>query len=566
VSWAAFSRVGKKPATTSADGIFAPAEVVVLCGISFEDNTAMMAERVSGVLLHVTSLPSNGGVGDFGPAAYAFVDFLAAAKQRLWQVLPLSPTGYGSSPYSALSAFAGNALLISLEQLVSQGWLRADQLHGLPGNEGPCDFDAAFARKQPLVEEAAANFLDHANDDARMRFQKFCQDNISWLTDYAMFTVLRRRFGYKSWIDWPKEYCLRDSDAMTGVLNDDGRELAVQQVVQFFFSEQWTALRAYCAERKIRILGDVAIFVSYDSADVWTHPEIFELDDQRKPIRVSGVPPDYFSKTGQLWGNPLYKWSVLEEHGFDWWVARIRRALTLYDEVRLDHFRGFEAYWSVAATEETALNGQWVKAPGHALFNRLREVFGELPFIAEDLGLITPEVDELREFFGMPGMRILQFGFADRGGHLYLPHRYVPNTVVYTGTHDNNTTLGWWRDDANEVERTNVQTYLHPIEHDGDIVWAMVKAAAGSVAKVCIFPMQDILHLDSDARMNIPSAAYGNWTWRYGPNDLHPDFAVKLAAVMEMTDRDGYQKPVEGEGAGGPTDQQHLRVDEGSSR
>jgi 4-alpha-glucanotransferase len=348
-------------------------------------------------------------------------------------------------------------------------------------------------------------------------------------------------------------------------MNDSGRELAIEQVVQFFFSEQWCALRAYCAERKIVILGDVAIFVSYDSADVWTHPEIFELDADRKPVRVSGVPPDYFSATGQRWGNPLYKWPLLEANGFDWWVARIRRALALYDQIRLDHFRGFEAYWSIPADEPTAMNGQWVKAPGQALFNRLKEIFGELPFIAEDLGLITKEVDELREFFGMPGMRILQFGFGDRGAHLYLPHRFVENTVVYTGTHDNNTTLGWWRDDANEAERANVQIDLHKISYDGDIVWTMVKAAAASVAKTCIFPLQDILHLGSEARMNTPSLPVGNWTWRYGPQALHPDFASKLAAIMEMTDRDGYQKPVEGPAAGGPTDEANLRVVEGSA-
>jgi 4-alpha-glucanotransferase len=524
------------------------------------------SERTSGVLLHVTSLPSYGGVGDFGPAAYGFVDFLAAAKQRLWQVLPLSPTGFGSSPYSALSAFAGNPLLISLEFLAQDGWIAWERIQGLAGHDGPCDFIAADIQKLPLIEEAAVNFLDRASDDDRMRFQKFCQDNISWLTDYAMYSVLRRRFDSLSWNEWPEEYAARDSGALAALLNESGRELATEQVVQFFFQQQWSALRAHCAAKKISILGDVAIFVSYDSADVWTHPEIFELDEQRKPVRVSGVPPDYFSATGQRWGNPLYKWALLEEHGFDWWVARVRRALALYDEVRLDHFRGFEAYWSIPADEETAINGQWVKAPGQALFNRLKEVFGELPFIAEDLGLITKEVDELREFFGMPGMRILQFGFGDRGAHLYLPHRFVENTVVYTGTHDNNTTLGWWRDNTSAQERTNVETYLHPIEHEGDIVWSMIKAAAGSVAKTCIFPLQDILHLGSEARMNTPSAAVGNWTWRYSPNALHPDFAARLAAIMEMTDRDGYQVPVEGAAAGGPTDEAHLRVDEGASR
>lgn len=519
-------------------------------------------ERISGVLLHVTSLPSRGGVGDFGPSAYEFVDFLVAAKQRMWQVLPLNPTGYGSSPYSALSAFAGNPILISLELLVKARWLAGDRLNDLPGCDGPCDYGTAFERKIPLIEEAAQNFLDHAGDEDRRRFQKFCQDNMSWLTDYAMFNVLRRRFEYASWNQWPPEYALRSSEAMSSLLNEASRELATEQVVQFFFTEQWAALRAYCTERKVKILGDIAIFVSYDSADVWTHPDLFELDEQRKPIRVSGVPPDYFSATGQKWGNPLYKWGVMQERGFDWWIARVRRNLALYDVIRLDHFRGFEAYWSVGVDEETAINGQWVKAPGHALFNRIKEIFGDLPFIAEDLGLITPEVDELRELFCLPGMRILQFGFADRGGHLYLPHRFVPNAVVYTGTHDNNTTLGWWLEDTTEAEREKVQVYLHPVEHPAQIVWAMIKAAAGSVANTCIIPLQDILHLGSEARMNTPALPSGNWTWRYPAGGLHPDFARKLADIMEMTDRDGYEIPKEGETAGSPTNQIHIMQSE----
>ncbi len=523
----------------------------------------MNSERLSGVLLHITSLPSYGGVGDFGPAAYGFVDFLVAAKQRLWQVLPLSPTGYGSSPYSALSAFAGNALLISLERLVDDGWLTPQRIQGLPGHNGPCDFGKVFDLKRPLIEEAAANFLDNAAPEDRARFQRFAQDNISWLTDWALFAVLRRRFDYKLWIEWPTEFAFREQEALSSIMNECGRDLAIEQVVQFFFQEQWSALRAYCAERGVSILGDVAIFVSYDSADVWTHPEIFELDDERRPTRISGVPPDYFSETGQRWGNPLYRWDLLEKQGFDWWVARFRRALTLYDSVRLDHFRGFEAYWSIGVDEETAINGHWVKAPGHALFNRMKEIFGDdLPFLAEDLGLITPEVDELREFFGMPGMRILQFGFAERGGHLYLPDRYVPNTVVYNGTHDNNTTLGWWREDATPLEREHVQIYTRTLHHDADIDWTMIKLAATSVAKTCIFPLQDILHLGSEARMNKPGAGEGNWSWRYNLDALHPHISEKLAALTEMTDRDGKRAKIEGPGAGGPSDEAHLGVED----
>jgi 4-alpha-glucanotransferase len=420
--------------------------------------------------------------------------------------------------------------------------------------------------KVPLVEEAAGDFLDRASDEQRLRFQGFCNDNISWLQDFAMFTVLRRLHGYASWHEWPEEYAHRGSEALTRLMNDHGRELGIQQCVQFFFSEQWCALRAYCAERDVKILGDVAIFVSYDSADVWTNPDLFELDENLRPLRVSGVPPDYFSATGQRWGNPLYRWSVMKERGFAWWVARIRRSLALYDIIRLDHFRGFEAYWSIAATEETAVNGQWVKAPGHDLFQRLKDVFGELPFIAEDLGLITKEVDELREHYGMPGMRILQFGFSDRGAHLYLPHRFVANTVAYTGTHDNDTTLGWWVNDCTPQERENAQAYLQPIAQPTEIVWAMIRAAARSVADTCIFPLQDILHLGSEARMNVPSAGSGNWTWRYNLDSLQPEFSTQLAKLMEMTDRDGYEAPIEGSEAGRPTEEASKRIELGSTK
>jgi 4-alpha-glucanotransferase len=506
-------------------------------------STVVDMARVSGILLHVTSLPSYGGIGDMGPAAYAFADFLKSSKQRLWQVLPLSPTGYGSSPYSALSAFAGNPLLISLERLVENGWLASERISGLTGHNGPVDFARVNHEKLPLIEEAARNFLEHASAVDQQHYQEFLQHNISWLPDYAMFTVLRRRFNFASWDQWPGQFAHRHEEAMSSLRTESARELAIEQVIQFFFDEQWAALKSYCSEREIRILGDVAIFVSYDSADVWTNPDIFELNENRLPICVSGVPPDYFSVTGQRWGNPLYKWETLEARGFDWWIARIRRSLVLYDMIRLDHFRGFEACWSIPASEETAVKGIWVKVPGMELFERLRSVFGDLPFIAEDLGLITPEVDHLREHFHMPGMRVLQFGFSDRAAHLHLPHRFVPNTVVYTGTHDNNTTLGWWREDATDIERENVETYLQPIRHEGEIVWALMRAAARSVADLCIFPLQDVLHLGGEARMNTPAASTGNWAWRFEEGALHPDFAAQLAELTEMTDRDGYASP-----------------------
>jgi len=464
----------------------------------------------------------------------------------VWQVLPLNPPGYGSSPYSALSAFAGNPTLISLERLAQEGWIAEGRVEEWARmDEAPAskttDLVVAAGRKQPLIEEAARNFLDGADDAARARFQSFCQENMSWLPEYASFNVLRRRFGDVCWNQWPEAFALRKHDALAALLTEQGRALAVEQAIQFFFDEQWRALRAYCAKRAIKILGDVAIFVNYDSAEVWTHPELFELDEKGGMVRVSGVPPDYFSATGQRWGNPLYRWDVLQSRGFDWWVARVRRSLALYDMLRLDHFRGFEAYWAIAAEEPTAIQGKWVKAPGLELFERLKEVFGELPFIAEDLGLITPEVHELRERSGMPGMRVLQFGFSDRGAQIYLPHQYVPNTVAYTGTHDNDTTLGWWKDGATAQERAHAQLYLQPIEKDEEIVGAMMRAAARSVARLCIFPMQDVLRLGSEARMNTPANRLGNWGWRFEAGALKAEIVKELAELMELTDRDGVE-------------------------
>lgn len=496
----------------------------------------MPLDRSSGLLLHISSLPSYGGIGDLGPAAYAFADFLAAAKQRLWQVLPLSPTGYGNSPYAALSAFAGNPLLISLELLADHGWIDQERLGDLPGRTGNVDFQDVSARKLPLIQEAARNFLRRHAAEEWFRFEGFCRENGTWLEAWAQFAVLRRKFNYASWTDWPDDLKRRDPRALERLRAERGEEIETEKAIQFAFDEQWSGLREYCAARDIRFIGDVAIFVSFDSADVWTHPQLFELNEQLMPVRVAGVPPDYFSATGQRWGNPLYRWDVLEQNGFAWWVDRIRRARFLYDLIRLDHFRGFEAYWAIPAKDETAVNGDWVKAPGAALFSRLGQELGELPFIAEDLGMITKEVDELRDQFSLPGMRVMQFGFSNPGAHLHLPHRYVVNSVAYTGTHDNDTTRGWWEHGATDNERTAVHAYLG---NDGSgVVWPLIRAVATSVADASLYPVQDILELGSEARMNVPSRPDGNWSWRCPEEALTPALAEKLGALTEVSDRD----------------------------
>ncbi len=491
--------------------------------------------RSSGLLLHITSLPSRGGIGDLGPAAYDFANFLHAAGQRIWQVLPLSPVGYGNSPYAALSAMAVNPLLVSLEVLANWGWLDRERFENLPGGTGQVDFDAVTEQKLPLLREAAANFLARHDDEQWTRFERFCGEKASWLDDYVAFVVLREQNSNALWTEWPRPLAYREPEALARFRKENARALEVEKAIQFAFDEQWLHLHTYCAKRGIQLMGDVAIFVSYDSADVWTHPELFELDEKRKPKRVAGVPPDYFSETGQRWGNPLYDWKTLEQRGFDWWVERMRRAHELFDQIRLDHFRGFEAYWAIPGEDETAVNGEWVKAPGHALFTKLREELGELPFVAEDLGVITEEVEALRDDFGLPGMRILQFGFGNRGAHSYLPHRFERNTVVYTGTHDNDTTSGWWQNGATPQEKEAVALYAGVAE-DGP-AWALIRAASSSVADVCLFPVQDILGTGTEGRMNVPSAATGNWSWRFDQSALTKEIAAKLFAITDGADR-----------------------------
>ncbi len=504
------------------------------------DNGAMEFQRSSGVLLHISSLPSYGGIGDLGPAAHEFLAFLAEAKQHIWQVLPLGPTGYGNSPYAGSSAFAGNPFLISLEFLSDWGWIEGERIGGLDGRSGNVDFDKVEARKLPLLHEAAGNFLDRGPHQPGLaqqwrQFEEFCRTEAGWLADYALYAELRRQFKTGAWTAWPEPVRRRRPEALARMAAEHGRTMAREQVLQFAFSLQWDQLRKAAAAHSIRILGDVAIFVNMDSADVWVHPDLFDLDEGLMPVRIAGVPPDYFSPTGQRWGNPLYRWDVLEERGFDWWIQRIRRACRLYDIVRLDHFRGFEAYWSIPAAEETAVNGEWVKAPGLKLFHALEDALGPLPLVAEDLGLITPQVEALRLALGMPGMKVLQFGFNSKGAHTHLPHSFTPVTIAYTGTHDNDTTRGWWKT-AGKMERKAVEAYLGMAGERP--VWPLIRTLDTSVAQLVITPAQDLLELGSEARMNTPSVAAGNWGWRAPEAAWKPDLAARLAALVEVTDRD----------------------------
>src|SRR5215831_5855463 len=474
----------------------------------------MPFERSAGILLHPTSLPSPGGIGDLGPEAYAFADFLASARQGLWQILPLSPPGLNNSPYSAISAFAGNPLLISLERLAEHGWIEPRDLDGLPPWRDRVDFEEVKSHKLPLLRRGAQSFLekDHSH---RGRFEDFKQQNAWWLEDFVLFEVAREVYSGDAWSSWPREIARREPEGLHQFGLKRQRELEVERAIQFAFFEQWRALRRYCSNRGIRIVGDVAIFVNYDSADVWRYPELFYLDEKLLPTVVAGVPPDAFSESGQRWGNPLYRWELCRQSGYQWWTQRMSWALATCDIVRLDHFRGFESYWEIPAGESTAIHGRWVKGPGDELFKVLRERLGDLPFVAEDLGMITPEVHALRERLSIPGMKVLQFAFGDPGSRIYRPHNYPRNCVVYTGTHDNDTTAGWFRSQAGEgTTRTAEQI-------------AEERALAlASVADTAIVPVQDVLGLGTEARMNLPGSSQGNWRWRFRAGALTPAHAA----------------------------------------
>ena len=498
----------------------------------------MSFPRASGILLHPTSFPGSYGIGDLGLEAYQFVDFLARSAQKLWQVLPIGPTGYGNSPYMSFSTMAGNPLLISLDILKENELLDEEDLWDVP--DFPLDwvdFDRVIAWKLPLLRKAAQNFQEKATPIQKKEFEGFCLGKSHWLEDYALFMALHNHYAGTIWTDWPEELRDRQPTALDYWRNQLAEEIFFQKFLQFELFRQWAELKRYANDQNIEIIGDIPIYVAYNSADVWAHREVFQLDPKTgESTQVAGVPPDYFSETGQLWGNPLYDWEYLQSTNFNWWVRRVREILAHVDIVRIDHFRGLEAYWSVPAEEETAVNGEWVKAPGQSLFERIREELGSLPIIAEDLGVITPEVEELRDEFGFPGMKILQFAFGSDAGNAYLPFNVNRNSVIYTGTHDNNTTVGWYYDNANDYEKQRLAQYLG-CQGPYGIAWDMIRLALSSVANQAIIPLQDVFSLGSNARTNMPNQPDGNWSWRYRGEALTEEYSNRLREMVEIYGR-----------------------------
>ena len=502
--------------------------------------------RSSGILLHPTSLPGGFGVGDLGPEAYKFVDFLVSAGQSLWQVLPLGPTGYGDSPYACYSAFAGNTLLISPERLVEQGLLSSSDLTSLFAHaRDRVDFGAVHQTKEQLLRRAYQHYTKTTDTKLRSAFETFAQREAHWLDDYALFRALKDAHNGVAWNEWEPSLVRRTPAALERAGQQLLEEIEAQMFYQFLFFEHWFALKQYCNEHGVKIVGDLPIFVAQDSADVWTNPDQFKLDKNGRPLVVAGVPPDYFSSTGQLWGNPLYNWERMEADGFKWWIERVRATLKVVDIARVDHFRGFAACWEIPGGDKTAERGQWVEAPGRELFTTIRNTLGELPIIAEDLGVITPDVVTLRDDFGFPGMRILQFGFGGDAKNIDLPHNYVTNVVAYTGTHDNDTTVGWFESVAGEgstrtatqIERER-QFCLDYLNSDGkEIHWDFIRAVLASVANTAIVPLQDVLGLGTEARMNLPNSTEGNWSWRHRAGVLTDAIAFRLKQLTTLYGR-----------------------------
>ena len=503
--------------------------------------------RRSGVLLHVTSLPGGHGIGDLGESAYAFIEFLAGSGQKIWQVLPLNPTGYGDSPYQCFSAFAGNPLFVNLATLREVGLLSGADLASAPDfPDEHVAYDQVIAFKQKLLHKAARVFFADRAEADRRAFHSFCQNGREWLEDYALFMACKKVYNDAAWSHWDAGIRHRDPAVLKEWQNELSSELEFHRFVQFEFFQQWEKVRSLCSRHGISIMGDIPIYVAHDSADVWAHPELFRLDERGKPTAVAGVPPDYFSATGQLWGNPLYRWDVSASSGHRWWIDRCRASLGMFDLVRLDHFRGFEAYWEVPANAATAAGGKWVEGPGAEFFRVLQAELKELPFVAENLGVITPGVEALRNAFGFPGMSLLQFAFGkDPQGPSFRPHNYSRELVAYTGGHDNDTTLGWWTS-SGVGESTRTEEDIRE-EHEftrkylgfknEDVNWVLIRAVLASVANTAIVPLQDVLGLGSEARMNLPGTVSGNWKWRYKANSLTKEIRRKLLDLTLLYDR-----------------------------
>lgn len=508
----------------------------------------MKFPRCSGILLHFTSLPGRFGIGDFGPSAYQFADFLSAGGQKLWQVLPVNPTGYADSPYQCFSAFAGNPMLLSLERLRDQGLLQeSDLAPARPFQDGVVDYGPVIEFKMVALRRAARIFFAEGSRAEHAAFASFCERSGAWLDDYALFMACKDAHQGAIWTSWEPRIRKRDPQTLSEWAAKLATEVSAYKYWQFEFFRQWEQLKTYCQERGIRFMGDVPIYVAHDSADVWAHPDLFYLDDQGRPTVVSGVPPDYFSATGQLWGNPIYRWDLLAASAYRWWIERFRATLAMFEMVRLDHFRGFEAYWEVPAGETTAINGRWVQGPGEGLLSALQNTFGGLPIVAENLGVITPAVEKLRRQFDLPGMSLLQFAFGnDPQGPAFRPHNYTRDLVAYTGGHDNDTTVGWWSSSgANDSTRTPEDVckerefagaYLD-FHDDTGINWVMIRTVLASVADVAIVPLQDVLGLGSGARMNLPGTVSGNWKWRYRPGALSVELSAKLRELVTLYDR-----------------------------
>lgn len=497
-----------------------------------------MRNRASGILLHVTSLPSLFGIGDLGSGAYRFADFLSQAKQSYWQILPLKPinSAFDTSPYHIISAFANNKLLISPELLVKEGILSKADLKPMP--EFPQDkvnYEAVINYKNNLFRKGFENFKKRKTD---YEFNKFCFENSSWLEDFAIFMAIKAHFKGRVWSKWPVELRDRQPEAIKSFKKDLHDEIEMHKFLQYIFIQQWHLFKSYCHGRGIRIIGDMPIYVDYDSVDCWTHPDIFKLDKNKRPYVVSGVPPDYFSRTGQRWSSPLYRWDVLKKKGYDWWIRRIENDIKICDIVRIDHFRGFVGYWEVPAKEKTAVKGKWVKAPALDFFNQLNKQFHRLPVIAEDLGFITPDVKKVMEHFAFPGMKVLLFAFGKNDPmHPYLPHTYEKNCVAYTGTHDNNTVRGWLKREAKHEDKRRIVRYLGRKVPEQEIHWEFIRLAMSSVANMVIIPMQDVLGLGEEARMNRPATSKGNWQWRLSPEQLTSSLTNRLLEITEIYGR-----------------------------